>query len=170
MSTITVVTRSAAATHAVGHALAPILRAGDLVLLAGELGAGKTAFAKGIGDGLGVDETVVSPTFTIAREYEAAVPLVHVDIYRLERMQEVVDLALEERDDAVTIVEWGDAASAAFPAERLEVGIARVDGADAAETRTLRMDPQGDSWRARASLIEAAMRAASEVFDDLEVP
>ena len=165
MSGITVVTHSAAATRAVGRACAPLLRAGDLVLLAGELGAGKTELAKGIGEGLGVDETVVSPTFTIAREYDAVIPLVHVDVYRLDRVQEVFDLALEERDDAVTVVEWGDAASSAFPADRLEIALDRAGGAD--DDRSVRFEVCGDGWRARADELESALRAAAHDTDGI---
>lgn len=169
MSGITVTTRSAAATRSVGRALAPLLRAGDLVLLAGGLGAGKTELAKGIGEGLGVEETVVSPTFTIAREYDARVPLVHVDVYRLERVQEVVDLALEERDDAVTVVEWGDAASSAFPADRLEVALARAERGTE-ETRTVTLVLQGEGWRTREADLRAALHAAAASSDGVEAP
>jgi tRNA threonylcarbamoyladenosine biosynthesis protein TsaE len=157
VSGITVLTRSAAATRALGRAIAPLLHAGDLVLLAGELGVGKTELAKGIGAGLGVDDTLVSPTFTIAREYDAPIPLVHVDVYRLGRVQEVVELALEEREDAVTLVEWGDAASAAFPADRLEITLDRAAGAD--EDRSVRFEPCGDGWRARTDQLGSAVRA-----------
>jgi len=170
VSGITVLTHTAAATRAVGCALAPLLRAGDLVLLAGEMGAGKTELAKGIGDGLGIDDTVVSPTFTIAREYDAPIPLVHVDVYRLNRVQEVIDLALEERDDAVTVVEWGDAASSAFPAGRLEIGLARIDGVGSVDDRTLTLEAQGAGWRARAEAIGVAMRAVAASADDIESP
>ena len=71
-------------THALGQRLGALLRAGDVVVLAGDLGAGKTVLAKGIAVGLGVTEPVVSPTFTIVREYDAPTPLVHVDVYRLD--------------------------------------------------------------------------------------
>src|SRR5581483_7751535 len=98
-----------AATRALGRALAELLEPGDTLLFAGALGAGKTELAKGVAEGLGVREPVVSPTFTIAREYVGRLHLVHVDVYRLDRMQEVLDLGLEDvPDDAVTIVEWGD--------------------------------------------------------------
>lgn len=162
MSGVTTVTHTASATRAVGRALAPLLRAGDVVLLAGDLGAGKTELAKGIGEGLGVDDTVVSPTFTIAREYAAPIPLVHVDVYRLDRIQEVVDLALEERDDAVTVVEWGDAASAAFPAERLEIRLDRVDG-EGADDRIVTITTCGAGWVERAAAIRAAVAEAESV-------
>lgn len=169
MSEITVVTRSPEATRALGRALAPVLGAGDLVLLAGELGTGKTELAKGIGAGLGVGETIVSPTFTIAREYEAPIPLVHVDVYRLDRVQEVTDLALEERDDAVTLVEWGDAASSVFPIDRLEIGIRRVDGEATDDQRALTLEPGGDSWRGRVGAIRTAIAAIAD-RDDIGVP
>jgi len=160
VSGTTTVTHSASATRAVGRALAPLLRAGDVLLLSGELGAGKTELAKGIGGGLGVDETVVSPTFTIAREYDAPVPLVHVDVYRLGRIQEVVDLGLEEREDAVTVVEWGDAASAAFPAERLEIRLDRVAG-HGVDDRLVTITTCGTGWLARGAEIRAAVAEAT---------
>lgn len=162
-----VVTHAATATRAVGRALALVLQAGDLVLLAGELGAGKTELAKGIGEGLGVDDTVVSPTFTLAREYDAPIPLVHVDVYRLERVQEVVDLALEERDDAVTVVEWGDAASSAFPADRLEIELVRTDGGE--DDRSMTFETRGEGWRARDAAIATALRTGAAASDGIEV-
>ena len=95
-----------------------MLERGDVVLLAGDLGAGKTAFAGGSRAGLGVTEAVVSPTFTLAREYEGRLRMVHVDVYRLDTVHELLDLGLDDLadDDAVTVVEWGDVVSAAFVA------------------------------------------------------
>jgi len=123
-----VTTRSAAETRALARSTATLLRAGDVVLLAGDLGAGKTEFVKGLAEGLGVTEPVVSPTFTLAREYEGTLRLVHVDVYRLDRSVELDDLGLEELgDDAVTAVEWGDVAAAAFPTDRLEVRLEHLD-------------------------------------------
>src|SRR3954454_6191052 len=83
-------------TRALGAALAAILRPGDVVVLEGDLGAGKTTFAQGVGRALGIDEPVVSPTFTIVREYDCRVPLAHVDVYRLESLGELHDLGFEE--------------------------------------------------------------------------
>ena len=162
------VTRSAAATRVLGRTLAAHLRAGDFVLLSGELGSGKTELAKGIGDGLGVEETIVSPTFTIAREYDASIPFVHVDVYRLDRVQEVVDLALEERDDAVTVVEWGDAASTAFPPDRLEVALVRPEAAHAPGDRVVTFEARGDTWRARLRALSSSLESAAHDTDDLE--
>src|ERR671911_2309313 len=113
------VTRSADETLALAGAVGALLCAGDIVSLVGDLGAGKTVFARGIARALGVTEPVVSPSFTIVREYEGRVPLVHVDVYRLDRVQELHDIGLEEliEDRAVTLVEWGDVVAAYLPAE-----------------------------------------------------
>ncbi len=119
-------TRSADETFGLGVRIASVLRAGDVVVLSGDLGAGKTVLAKGIAAGLGVTEPVVSPTFTIVREYEGDLPLQHLDVYRLDHLQEVIDLGLDEMLDghAVTVVEWGEAVGALLPADRLEVLLA----------------------------------------------
>ena len=86
-------------------------------MLDGELGTGKTVLAKGIAVALGITEPVVSPTFTVVREYDVPMPLVHVDVYRLDHLQELHDLGFDDLvgGDAVTVVEWGDRVSAALP-------------------------------------------------------
>ena len=157
MTGVSVVTRSAEETRGVGRALGSVLATGDLVLLAGDLGAGKTQLAKGIADALGVAEPVVSPTFTIAREYAGRVRMLHVDVYRLDRAQELIDLGLEEDgDDAVTVIEWGDVAAVHLPHERLEVRLERLAsdataGADAGadDHRLVTITPRGPAWSAR---------------------
>src|SRR3954468_5565285 len=123
-------TRTADETHALGRRIGALLRAGDVVVLEGELGTGKTVFAKGIAVGLGVREPVVSPTFTVVREYDAPTPLVHVDVYRLDHLQELHDLGFDDLigDDAVTVVEWGDHVSTALPSDRLRVLLEPGDG------------------------------------------
>ena len=115
--------RSAGETEALGARLAELLNAGDVVVLTGDLGTGKTVLAKGIGRGLGVTEPIVSPTFTIVREYEGDIPLQHLDVYRLDHLQEAIDLGLDELldGDAVTVIEWGEAVGALLPPDRLEV-------------------------------------------------
>jgi tRNA threonylcarbamoyladenosine biosynthesis protein TsaE len=156
-----VCSRSAAETRALGARLAAVLRPGDVVVLSGDLGAGKTVLAKGIADGLGVTEPVVSPTFTIVREYEGDVPLLHLDVYRLDHLQEVIDLGLDELLDghAVTVVEWGEAVSALLPSDRLEVLLMLLPPEEADdETRVVELRGVGPSWAARARAL--AMAAA----------
>jgi tRNA threonylcarbamoyladenosine biosynthesis protein TsaE len=144
------VTRSADETLALAGGVGELLRPGDVVSLVGGLGAGKTVFARGVARALGVTEPVVSPSFTIVREYEGRVPLVHVDVYRIDTFQELHDLGFEEylRDDAVTIVEWGDVIDGLLPGERLDVRIAPGDGDD---ERVVEIEGCGPSWRARAA-------------------
>ena len=123
MTTLAARTRSSEETFSLAARVGTILRAGDVVALAGDLGMGKTVFAKGIACALGVDDVVVSPTFTLVREYEGRVPLVHVDVYRLDHLQELHDVGFDELlgGRAVTVVEWGDRVSALLPVERLDV-------------------------------------------------
>jgi tRNA threonylcarbamoyladenosine biosynthesis protein TsaE len=144
------VTRSADETLALAGTVGEMLRAGDVVSLAGELGAGKTVFARGVARALGVTEPVVSPSFTIVREYDGRVPLVHVDVYRLDTYQELHDLGFEEvvRDDAVTLVEWGDVIDGLLPGDRLDVRMAPGAGDD---ERVVEIEGHGRSWRARAA-------------------
>jgi tRNA threonylcarbamoyladenosine biosynthesis protein TsaE len=151
-----VVTRSADETLTLARAVGSLLQAGDLVVLAGDLGTGKTTFARGVARGLGVTGPVVSPTFTIVREYEGRIPLVHVDVYRLDRLQELHDLGFEELvgDHAVTLVEWGDAVDALLPRERLEVGLEPGTGDD---DRVVTLAPRGPSWFARAGALAATI-------------
>jgi tRNA threonylcarbamoyladenosine biosynthesis protein TsaE len=149
---------SADETLGVAGAIGDLLRAGDVVVLAGDLGSGKTTFAKGIGRALSVAEPVVSPTFTIVRQYEGRLPLVHVDVYRLDHLQELHDLGLEELIDgeAVTLVEWGDVVTAYLPPERLEV---RLEAGDDDDERVITVLPRGPSWLARQDALAAALDA-----------
>jgi tRNA threonylcarbamoyladenosine biosynthesis protein TsaE len=134
-----------AATRAAGRRLASLLRPGDVVLLSGDLGAGKTLFAGGIGEGLGVDRPVVSPTFVLVRQYEGLLPMCHADIYRLGSTAEIEDLDLPaSAADGVLVVEWGEAAIAAFGDDHLLVRFTvEEDG-----TRLLRLTPSG-TWIGR---------------------
>lgn len=148
-------TEGAEGTRRFGRALATALEPGDLVLVGGPLGSGKTVLAKGVGEGLGVDEPVVSPTFTLVREYAARVPFVHADVYRLSDLAEFVDLDVGEPFDgrAVTLIEWGDVVGAALPPERLDITIVRVPGA--ADRRLLSLAPVGRSWEPRLHRLAA---------------
>jgi tRNA threonylcarbamoyladenosine biosynthesis protein TsaE len=134
-------------TFALGHALAGILGPGDLVVLVGPLGAGKTALTQGIGAGLGVREPVTSPTFVIARVHRSErVPLVHVDAYRLGSVADVDDLDLDVTvADSVTVVEWGQGLVEQLADEHLEVRLERRDD----DVRTARLIPHGPGWQER---------------------
>jgi tRNA threonylcarbamoyladenosine biosynthesis protein TsaE len=134
-------------THALGRDLAEVLRPGDLVVLVGPLGAGKTALTQGIGAGLGVREPVTSPTFVISRVHRGGrVPLVHVDAYRLGSMADVDDLDLDATtEEAVTVVEWGHGLVEQLADEHLVVELDRRDD----DVRTVRLVPVGPGWEQR---------------------
>jgi tRNA threonylcarbamoyladenosine biosynthesis protein TsaE len=149
-------TDSADETRAVAAALGELLAPGDLVLLVGDLGAGKTAFVQGLARGLGVEEPVTSPTFTIVQEYAGRLPVVHVDVYRLDRLQDLYDLGLEEAGDrGVTVVEWGDLVEQAVPAEHLVV---RIEPGAADTERVLELTFHGPRWCGRQDAVEHALR------------
>ena len=134
-------------TRALGAALAGVVRAGDLVVLVGPLGAGKTALTQGLGEALGVREPVTSPTFVIARVHRGGrVPLVHVDAYRLGSMADVDDLDLDATaEEAVTVDEWGHGLVEQLADEHLVVELDRRDD----DVRTARLVPHGPGWEQR---------------------
>ncbi|UFU05702.1 tRNA (adenosine(37)-N6)-threonylcarbamoyltransferase complex ATPase subunit type 1 TsaE [Ruania halotolerans] len=157
----------AEATTAFGRRLAAFLRAGDLVILTGDLGAGKTTLTQGIGDGLGVRGRVASPTFIIAREHQPigdGPGLIHVDAYRLTSIAEVDALDLDSSlEEAVTVVEWGAGLVEGLAQDRLEIDLVRPRGGravDANEDQPRRVELRGigDRW-AGAALHELAERA-----------
>jgi tRNA threonylcarbamoyladenosine biosynthesis protein TsaE len=160
MSDIVVKSLSPDETESLARAVSGLLAGGDVVLLAGDLGAGKTVFARGLVRGLGVAESVVSPTFTLAREYQGRVRVVHADVYRLDRVHELFDLGLEDiDDDMVTIVEWGDVVSAQFAVDRLEV---RLDFmADHDDARAITIVPVGAAWAARGRDLRSMLEHAA---------
>ena len=138
-------------TRGLGERLAGELRAGDLVVLSGPLGAGKTALTQGIGAGLGVQGTVTSPTFVLARVHRGPLPLVHVDAYRLRdsgsRRLELDDLDLDASlPDSVTVVEWGEGLVEGLAEARLEVHLERPGSDDLAESRVVEVRPVGARW------------------------
>lgn len=134
-------------TRAYGRRLGAVLRAGDLVLLTGPLGAGKTVVAQGIAAGLGIPGEVTSPTFVIARVHRGGrLPFVHVDAYRLGSALEVDDLDLDASvEESVTVVEWGGGLVEQLADAYLEVRIERHDD----ESRSVSLHPQGGDWAAR---------------------
>ena len=142
MNEYTFFTSDNAATVACGIALAPLVAAGDVVLLAGDLGAGKTQLTKGLAAGLGVREPVTSPTFNILLVHEGRIPLYHFDLYRLEQAEQLTDLdywgTLEA--DGVSAVEWGDRFPESIPEECVIVHI-RITGDD---SRSLSVKSRGE--------------------------
>jgi tRNA threonylcarbamoyladenosine biosynthesis protein TsaE len=137
------------ATHAIAAALAELSRRGDVILLAGEMGAGKTAFAQGFGRALGVTEPITSPTFTLVHSYDTGGPtLHHADLYRLDHLAEVADLALGElaEFDGIVLVEWGDVVESTF-GEHLVVRLELLDSD--IDARRITISPTGPTWAHR---------------------
>ena len=151
--------RSAKDTQAIAAEVARVVGPGDVIVLGGDLGAGKATFTQGLGAALGVDEPITSPTFVLMRTYEGRLPIVHMDVYRLEHLQEAVDLGLAEilDDGAVALVEWGDLVAAVLPADFLEVMIEQTDGGESDDDRCLRIRPVGPRWHARMRTLADAL-------------
>jgi len=148
------------ATHAIAGAIAGVVRPRDLIVLSGEMGAGKTAFATGFAKALGVhgDDHVSSPTFTLMHSYTSGrIPLHHVDLYRLTSLAEVADLGIRELLDmgAVGLVEWGDVASEVL-GDGLSVTL--VADEDDEDARMISVSVDGHAWDTRWELLKNALR------------
>lgn len=143
---IEVVCRTPEDTETLGSRLAASLRPGDVIVLAGGLGAGKTLFTKGVATGLGVDEPVVSPSFVLVRQYRSGfIPVIHADVYRLSSFNEFEDLdVFELAEDGILVIEWGEAVAAILPKDHLRIEFAVDDEG----CRTLTFTGEGD-WVAR---------------------
>ena len=158
-ATLVARTSSAGETQALAAALAALAQPGDLVVLAGDLGAGKTAFVQGFGAGLGVTEPITSPTFTLAQQYDGRLPVHHLDVYRLDLLGEVAELGLAELldDGGVVLIEWGDAILPLLPNDYLEVRLVyggSLDGGD--DDRRIVLRAVGPAWGGRqVSLLHA---------------
>lgn len=157
-------TTSAAGTRAVAAALEPLLEPGDVVLLSGDLGAGKTVFTQGLAAALGVTERVTSPTFTLAQSFEGRLRLHHLDVYRLENLGEVLDLDLPELldDDAVVCVEWGEVVIPELPRDFLHLQIHLADPDEDGDVRVFDIELVGHSWQGRSLAVETACIAGAE--------
>ncbi|MGA0238543.1 MAG: tRNA (adenosine(37)-N6)-threonylcarbamoyltransferase complex ATPase subunit type 1 TsaE [Acidimicrobiales bacterium] len=149
------------ATHHVDHtrdlaaAIAGLVQDGDLIVLVGDLGAGKTHFTQGFARARAVTERVTSPTFTLANRYEGDIVINHLDAYRVEQLGEAEDLALPELlEDGVTLIEWGDNLTPILPLDRLEVRIMLGHGDD---DRRLEFIGVGPRWARRWADLEAAV-------------
>lgn len=153
---ITARTTAPAQTQELAAALAALCGAGDLLLLVGDLGAGKTAFTQGFGRGFGVEEPITSPTFTLANEYQGRLVVHHLDVYRIEQLEDVRDLAIPELLDgqAVTLIEWGDQILPVLPGDYLEVRLTYGDGDD---DRAIELDCVGARWMARKRAVAEAV-------------
>lgn len=144
-------------TAALARAVAGLVRGGDLLVLSGDLGAGKTTFTKAFAAALGVTAPVTSPTFTLANRYEGDLTVNHLDAYRITDLAEVVDLGLDDLlvADAVTVIEWGDTIAGSLPADRLEITFSHVDAppeADASasdQQRRIHLVAVGPVWPPR---------------------
>lgn len=141
MKPLEVVSNSAAQTGSLGSRLGELAAPGDVVLLVGKLGAGKTCFTQGVAKGLGIDEYTPSPSFVLVREYQGRLPLYHIDLYRLDRLEEIVHLGLDDYlyGKGVSVVEWADRGLKAMPEEHLLVEIEHLT----ATKRKLTFEPRG---------------------------
>lgn len=164
---LAVLSNSAEETRILGACLAPVLLPGDVVSLSGDLGAGKTVFVQGIATALGYSGRVTSPTFTLVHEYDARYPIVHMDIYRLDSYQEVLDLGFQELmgPNSIVLVEWGEAVAPLLPKRSLDVVLTRSADLDAVDERTLVFRPRAPEWVPKLSAMrttaEALLNAAS---------
>jgi tRNA threonylcarbamoyladenosine biosynthesis protein TsaE len=138
-----IASRSEAETRRAGEGLGGTLRAGDTVLLHGDLGMGKTVFARGVAAALGVPESEIrSPTFTLVNPHQGRLPLYHIDLYRIDKLEDLDELGLEEiiGGDGIALIEWGERAGSYRPARCVEVTI--VDGGGS--RREIRIDDRRD--------------------------
>jgi tRNA threonylcarbamoyladenosine biosynthesis protein TsaE len=169
-STVTLESRSPEETRRVALALTPILLPGDVLALSGDLGAGKTTFVQGLAAGLKIPDRVTSPTFILMREYYGgSYPLLHLDIYRLETMQEVIDLGYEEFLDPghIIAVEWGDAIEPLLPRDHLMI---QLSYSDVDVIRKITLSPRGPSWRGRmdtVAILTSELFSPSREHDEL---
>jgi len=131
-------------TQRLGTELGSLSQVGDIFLLAGNLGSGKTCLTQGIAWGLDVKEYAFSPTFVIVREYHGRLPLYHVDLYRLDRIEEILDLGLEEYfyGNGVCVVEWADKGMQAMPVDNLLVTLSHVSETE----RTIQLEANGQRY------------------------
>ena len=124
-STVNFVSRSPEDTKKLGAALGRMASEGDIFFLIGDLGAGKTCLTQGIAIGLGVKENVMSPTFVLVREHKGRMPLYHIDLYRLDKIDEIINLGLEQYldDYGLSVIEWAEKGSEVLPRENLYIGL-----------------------------------------------
>jgi len=161
-----IATRDGAATRALAAALAAEARPGDLICLIGDLGAGKTQFAKGFGAGLGITDTIVSPSFVLMAEYRGRLPMFHIDLYRLADAAEAMAGGLidERQAEGVTLVEWAERLADAMPAQRLEV---LIDGTGD-DPRLIELRAEGAAYARYVAAVPETLEAAEDGFSEGE--
>ncbi len=158
MTGLVCVTGSVGDTRAMAAAVSGLTVEGDILVLTGDLGAGKTAFVQGFAAGLGIG-CVTSPTFTLANRYVGGLVINHLDVYRLDSIAEVEALAIPELvDDGVMLVEWGDRILPALPEDRLEI---RIEFGAGDDDRCFKITFPGRSWQARRDELSEALQGWS---------
>ena len=157
MKPLEVISNSAAQTRRLGSRLGELTAPGDVVLLVGKLGAGKTCFTQGIAKGLGINEYTASPSFVLVREYQGRLPLYHIDLYRLDRLEEIVHLGLDDYlyGKGVSVVEWADRGLNALPEEHLLIKIEHL----AATKRKLTFEPNGTRYTKMLAKLKTARKS-----------
>jgi tRNA threonylcarbamoyladenosine biosynthesis protein TsaE len=152
MDTLELITRSPEQTQALGKRLGEITQPGDVILLVGKLGAGKTCLTQGIAWGLGIDDYAASPSFVLVRELYGRLPLYHMDFYRLENLEEIAELGLDEYlyGNGVSVVEWAEKAMSLLPPENLLIEMEYV----AESERRLKIKPAGKRHREMAAQLK----------------
>ncbi|OGO04429.1 MAG: tRNA (adenosine(37)-N6)-threonylcarbamoyltransferase complex ATPase subunit type 1 TsaE [Chloroflexi bacterium RBG_13_54_9] len=152
MDRLSLISNSTDETQQIGRRLGELAQAGDLLLLVGELGTGKTCLTQGIALGLGIDDYITSPSFVLIREHKGRLPLYHIDLYRLDKAEEILDLGLDDylSGPGVCVVEWADKALDFFPKEHLLITLNHLD-----ETkRTLHLQAKGQRYEDILSQID----------------
>lgn len=145
VSPLIFVSHSPQATQALGSKLGGLVRPGDVILLIGELGAGKTCFVQGLARGLGIEDNVSSPSFVLLREYKGRLPLYHIDLYRLEKLPEIADLGFDDYfyGEGVSVIEWANRALELLPVEHLLLEFIIVSP----RQRRLVLTPKGNRYK-----------------------
>ena len=145
-------------TRLLGSYLGELARQGDVFLLTGELGTGKTCLVQGIAQGLGVTEHAFSPSFVLIREYRGSLPLYHIDFYRLKHIEEIIDLGLEEYlyGDGVCAVEWAEKGTPALPEENLAIALDYTAGSET--ERSIVIEPKGERYASLVKKLELRLR------------
>lgn len=149
-------TNGPADTQEFAAALAGVLRDSDLLVLAGDLGAGKTCFTQGLGQALGIEQRITSPTFTLANHYQGRLELNHLDVYRIDQLADSLDLDLPELlETGVTVIEWGEQLLPVLPASHLNIRLLMAGPTD--DHRRLELRSEGSAWADRWSTLATAV-------------